>query len=294
MRKIGLHLFQWKLIDIIAELPTIKDCGYDFIQISPVQGIKTGNFEWWKLYQPLGMRIVDGYIGTREDLIQLCREAKKLDIKVIVDVVLRHTATADNDCSVPSNEVDSILIDRKDFWTYAPNCTNYDSRWEITNMSFGLPMLNYNNRDLQDIYKEFLQDLKICGADGFRVDMGKHFALNSEGSNFWDYVFEDFKDMFIYAECIDCSKEILNKYTEEGINVLSNCDCYDKSKLVSFIMTHDTELTWHSTSNKTDDIIVNEWKWLLENNKESHMLFYTRPFNDLWKSEQIKNINKNY
>lgn len=293
MRKIGIHMFQWKLSDITKELQTIKDCGYDFVQISPIQGIKSGGFEWWKLYQPLGMRIIPSCIGNKQDLIQLCREAKKVGVEVIVDVVLRHTATSDNDCRVPHIDVDSILRDRKDFWTYAPDCQNYNDRWEVTNKSCGLPMLNYNNRDLQDIYKAFLHELRLIGVNGFRIDMGKHFALYEEGSNFWRYVFGDFKDMFIYAECIDCDKQTLDKYVAEGIDVFSNCDCSDKSHLVSFIMTHDTELTWHSTSNKTSDIIVNEWNWLLQNNKESHMLFYARPFDDLWKSERIKNININ-
>ena len=35
-----LHLFQWRINDIIPELKTIKNQGFDAIQISPIQGTK--------------------------------------------------------------------------------------------------------------------------------------------------------------------------------------------------------------------------------------------------------------
>ena len=38
----------------------------------------------------------------------------------------------------------------------------------------------------------------------------------------------------------------------------------------------------------------NEWKWLLQNNKESDVLFYPRKFDNLWCDEQIKKINFTY
>ena len=59
-------------------------------------------------------------------------------------------------------------------------------------------------------------------------------------------------------------------------------------------MSLDTEETWFSTKNKTRDIMINEWRWLLQNNKESDMLFYPRKFDDLWCSDIIKEINKQY
>ena len=68
-REIILHMLQWNLNDIIKELPTIKDCGYTSIQISPVQRCKDGD-EWWCLYQPLGFTIGNRY-GSKEDLINL-------------------------------------------------------------------------------------------------------------------------------------------------------------------------------------------------------------------------------
>ena len=287
MREIILHCFNWKLTDITKDLKTIKECGYTSIQVSPIQSCSKSS-EWWALYQPLAFTI-GNRTGSKEDLIELCAEAKKLGIKIIVDVVLRHCATDDGQL-IPSKTVDSKLRSNPKFWTNAKNATNFESRDEVINGAFGLPMLDYNNTELQDIYIEYLQELKDCNIDGFRVDMGKHLSLPSEGSNFWERVFGQFKDMFNYIECLDCSKELLDEYTK-FTTVLTNDNASDQSKMVIFIMSHDTELTFQSTIHITDDLIKSEWDNLLKFYKESHVLFYCRPYSDVWKSAEIKKSN---
>lgn len=288
MREIILHCFNWKLTDIIKDLKTIKEQGFTKIQISPINPCSKSN-TWWALYQPLGFTI-GNRTGTKEDLIELCTEAKKLGIGIIVDVVLRHVATDDGQL-VPSKDVDKLLTDNPKFFTNAKNIKDFDNRKDIYENAIGLPMLDYNNIELQDIYIKFLQELKDCQVSGFRVDASKHFALPSENSNFWERVFGQFKDMFNYAECLDCTKEILDKYTE-FINVITNVDdVTDKSKLVVFFMSHDTELTFQSTIHMTDDIIISEWDNLLKFYKTSHVLFYCRKYSDLWKSAEIRKSN---
>ena len=287
MREIILHCFEWKITHITSSLKDIKSQGFNSIQISPIQPCSKSEY-WWALYQPLGFTI-GNRIGTKEDLIELCREAKKLDIKIIIDIVLRHVATDDGQL-IPSKDVDKSLIDNLNFFTNAENIKDYENRVDIYSNAIGLPMLNYNNIELQDIYIKFLQELKGCSVSGFRIDASKHFALSSEGSNFWERVFGQFKDMFNYAECLDCSMEILDEYTK-FINVLTNDNASDKSKMVIFIMSHDTELTFKSTLNMTDEIIISEWENLLKFYKTSHVLFYVRSFSNLWKSEAIRKIN---
>jgi hypothetical protein len=123
--------------------------------------------------------------------------------------------------------------------------------------------------------------------------MGKHFALKEEGSDFWENVFGRFSDMFNYAECLECSKELLDKYTK-FINVLTDSSASDRSKMVVFIMTHDTEETWGFTKNMNDRTIINEWRYLLQSNRESHVLWYCRAWSDLWQSDEIKWINREF
>jgi len=288
MREIILHTFQWNLKDIIKNLDEIKECGYTAIQITPIQEAKQGD-EWWTYYQPLNFK-VGNKSGSREDLIKLCSEAKKLDIKIIVDVVLRHCGGTNDGKLVPHENVDNILKSNPKFWTNAENTTDYEDRYSAIHGAFGMPMLDYDNTELQDIYIDFLTDLKNCGVSGFRCDMGKHFGLKEEGSNFWERVFGQFKDMFNYIECLDCSKELLDEYTK-FTTVLTNDNASDQSKMVIFIMSHDTELTFQSTIHITDDMIKSEWDNLLKFYKESHVLFYVRPYSNVWKSAEIKKSN---
>lgn len=294
-REIIGHFFQWKLRDITKELDNIKSSGYTCVQISPLQGCKDDGHEFWKLYQPTHMSLVGSkQIGYKEDLIELCSEANKRNIKVIADVVLRHTAGKNSGELIPHETVDNKLIENPYFWTHATNTTDYKDRYKSITRAFGMPMLDYNNWDLQDIYIEFLEDLKSCGVSGFRVDMGKHFALKEEGSFFWERVFGRFNNMFNYAECLECNKDLLDKYTK-FINVIT--DYYlptDKSKAIIYLMSHDTEETWGFTKKMKDNDIIREWEIMLRENKESHVMFYLRSFSDLWKSEEIKRINNTY
>ena len=287
MREIILHCFNWKVSDITKNLGTIKKCNYSAIQISVVQPCKNSN-EWWALYQPLGFTI-GNRTGSKEDLIELCSEAHKIGITIVVDVVLRHVCT-DTGELIPGKDVDKSITDNPDFFTNAENAIDYNDRHQVIFNAIGLPMLNYNNEKLQDIYIKFLQELKDCKVDGYRIDAGKHFGLESEGSNFWPRVFGGFSDMFNYGECLDCSTELLDQYTE-FINVLSDKDATDKSKMVTYFMSHDTELTFEYTTHMTDQDIIREWEYLLKDYRESHVLFYCRAYSNLWRSDEIRRIN---
>jgi glycosidase len=286
-----MHCFLWNLKSITENLDKIKESNFTAIQINVIQPCKEGN-EWWTYYQPTHFE-VGNKCGSREDLIELCREAKKRDIIVISDVVLRHTAGRNDGKLIPHESVDEELKNNPEFWTNAENTNDYQSREHAISRAFGMPMLNYNSKDLQQRYIDFLQDLKDCGVSGFRIDMGKHFALKEEGSDFWENVFGRFSDMFNYAECLECSKELLDKYTS-FINVLTDSSASDRSKMVVFIMTHDTEETWGFTKKMDDRMIINEWRALLQSNRESHILWYCRAWSQLWESDEIKWINREF
>jgi alpha-amylase len=291
-REIILHCFMWKLRDITKELENIKNSGYTAIQITPIQPCKDGS-EFWTYYQPLAFAI-GNKTGTKEDLKELCNKAKELNIKIIADVVLRHTAGVNSGKLIAHEKVDKALTSNPYFWTNAENTTDYNNRWCAIHKAFGMPMLDYNNWDLQDLMIKFLSELREYGVLGLRVDMGKHFALEEEGSLFWKRVFGGFSDMFNYAECLECDKSLLDKYTK-FINVITDYHMpSDRSKAVIFIMSHDTEETWGFTKKMKDSDIIREWEILLRENRESHILFYVRPFSNLYKSDKIREINCKY
>lgn len=295
-RHIIAHMLGWKLSEITKKLDDIKNAGFDGVQVSPLQGCKDdNNHEFWIYYQPLSMSLVGSkQIGYREDLIELCKEAKKRDIFVSVDLVLRHTAGVNSGELIPHEKVDKILTDNPYFWTHAENTTDYWDRFKSTNYAFGMPMLDYNNWDLQDLYIKYIQDLKNCGVSSLRIDMAKHLSLPEEDSVFWTRVFDRFKDMFVYAECLECETDLLDKYAKY-VDVITDYRMpSDRSKAVIFIESHDTYWTFKSTTKMSDNQILDEYEYLMKTNRDSHILFFVRPFNDTFISDRMKYINNTY
>ena len=170
-----LHLFQWRINDIIPELKTIKDQGFDAIQISPIQGTKDSGMEWWKLYQPINLKIGNEQIGSKKDLINLIQEARKYNIRIIVDIVLRHVAGDETYPLKPHRNVDPELLQYLAEPIEAVNIDN--DRWQCTRRCTGMPMLDYEKDKIRKLYRRFLDELVFIGVDGFRLDQLKHYAL---------------------------------------------------------------------------------------------------------------------
>lgn len=280
-----LHLFQWRINDIIPELKNIKHQGFDAIQISPIQGTKDSGIEWWKLYQPVNLEIGNEQIGSKKDLINLIQEGRKYNIKIIVDIVLRHVAGDEVYPLKPHRNVDPELLP---YLAEPIDAVNIDSdRWQCTRRCTGLPMLNYDDSNLMKLYKHFLDELVFIGVDGFRLDQLKHYALPEEGGK----VIELFSKYNMYGEAINCSKELLNKYSKY-MKVLTEGRPSDITKLVAKFETHDDYLELGLTKRMSDQMRLTEWDVLVNHLPGCDCLYYARPFETLWKSEEMRKINK--
>ena len=279
-----LHLFQWRINDIIPELKTIKDQGFDAIQISPIQGTKDSGMEWWKLYQPINLKIGNEQIGSKKDLINLIQEARKYNIRIVVDIVLRHVAGDETYPLKPHRNVDPELLP---YLAEPIDAVNIDNdRWQCTRRCTGMPMLNYDDPNLMKLYRRFLDELVFIGVDGFRLDQLKHYALPEEGGK----VIELFSKYNMYGEAINCSKELLNKYSKY-MKVLTEGRPSDITKLVAKFETHDDYLEFGWTKRMTDEMRLTEWDVLVNHLSGCDCLYYTRPFETLWKSEEMRKIN---
>ena len=280
-----LHLFQWRINDIIPELKTIKDQGFDAIQISPIQGTKDSGMEWWKLYQPINLKIGNEQIGSKKDLINLIQEARKYNLKIIVDIVLRHVAGDEIYPLKPHRNVDPELLQYLAEPIEAVNIDN--DRWQCTRRCTGMPMLDYDNVKLRKLYRRFLDELVFIGVDGFRLDQLKHYALPEEGGK----ALELFSRYNMYGEAINCSKELLNKYSKY-MKVLTEGRPSDITKLVAKFESHDDYLDLGLTKRMTDEMRLIEWDIIVNHLQGCDCLYYARPFETLWKSEEIRKINK--
>ena len=227
-----LHCFDWSYTSIKNNMKAIKDAGYTAVQTSPVQPPKDYSpswrdqgGQWWKIYQPLGVRIADGnhWLGTKSELKAMCAEAEKYGIKVVVDIVANHLADQGKYCNGLGNVSTAVDSDmrRDDYWHSDPMSAEDDgNRYKVTHGAIGLPDLNTGHPDVMNKFKSLLIDCVNCGVDGFRFDAAKHIELPGEdgGSNFWPTVLGGAsgvkKDTYFYGEILNYAGTSINNYTK--------------------------------------------------------------------------------
>lgn len=222
-----LHCFDWSYTSIKNNLKAIKDAGYTAVQTSPVQPPKDygANWrdqqgQWWKLYQPIGIRIADGnsWLGSKSELKAMCTEAEKYGIKVVVDIVANHLGDQGKYCNGLGNvstQVDGDLR-RDEYWHSDQMSADDDNnRYKVTHGAIGLPDLNTGHSYIQNKYKQLLADCVSCGVDGFRFDAAKHIELPGEngGSDFWPTVLSGAKNAFFYGEILNGAGTSITNYT---------------------------------------------------------------------------------
>lgn len=203
-----LHAWSWSLDTIAANMKTIAEAGYDFVQTSPVQACYVGDGggmalfsqpgdsvqgKWYYYYQPTDWTIGNYMLGTRDDFRALGDSALKYGVRIIVDVLPNHTAI-DHTAVLPG--LDNAVGGHENLYHangFTP-ITQWNDRYECTTGEMGgLPDVNTENPDFQHYYLQYVNDLINLGARGFRYDTAKHIGLpsdpldaKSERNNFWD------------------------------------------------------------------------------------------------------------
>ena len=184
-----LHAWSWSFNTIKENLKEIADAGYTIVQTSPantcIEGENAGmqlfgEGKWYYHYQPTDWKIGNYQLGTRDEFIALCAEAKKYGIKIIVDVLPNHTA-------IDRSKVKADLLNAvggMDNLYHANGLTpitDYNDRMQCTTGEMGgLPDVNTENPDFQHYYMLYVNDLLKCGCRGFRYDTAKHRGLPSD------------------------------------------------------------------------------------------------------------------
>ena len=186
-----LHCFDWKYSDITKELSHIAAAGFTAVQTSPAQPSESTG-PWYWLYQPLSFSVGTNDLGTKDELKELCDTAEQYGIKVIVDVVANHLA--DNHTNIQ----DDLKAD--EFWHDYGSSINYNDRYSITHGDLGMIDLNSENRYVQQVVANYVDELSNLGVDGIRWDAAKHIGLPSEDCNFWPVVTNN--DLYHYGEIL--------------------------------------------------------------------------------------------
>lgn len=298
-----LHLFQWSISDIINNLDQIKASGWTSILTSPVQPSKEDNGLWYMNYQITSLSIGNRY-GDKYKLIELCKKAHELDLKVYIDIIVTHFGNAGggNKSLIPHEKVDKNLVNNEYFWR-EKKYINYKDRYSITHHCNSLPAIKTENYDYQDLVIKFINELIDCGVNGVRIDSAKMIATPEEDfgesrNMFFERVLKEIKKpIYMFGEVIFEKKEMIEKY-QKHIDVLTefsgNSYNLNKNKTVVFIEGHDTfldELIGY-TSKWGMDKIINEYQYLVRDFNK--VLFYVRPFDSRWCSDKVRKINITY
>lgn len=208
-----VQLFDWSFAEISNVLPELAEIGYTHIHLSPVQK-SVENGRWWGKYQPLDYRVIEGPMGTREELVTLAEKANELGIKLMADVVINHMA-AHPHVEVKRGRLQSVNFadfSKEDFHPYAP-IRDWSDELQVRNRwLFGaLPDLKTESEPVRRKLRAHLLDLQCCGVGAFRVDSARHIPP------------EDLKAIFkgveasslVVGEIAECSHQVFEPYLKE-------------------------------------------------------------------------------
>lgn len=209
-----LHCWCWSFNTIKENMSEIAASGFTSVQTSPISQClegENGGMEiygagkWYFHYQPTKYVIGNYQLGTEEEFKQMCEEADKYGISVIVDTVINH-------CTSEYDSIDASLTDIEGggFHPQDGNWSETD-RFEETQYALsGLWDLNTQNTKVQNLVLDFLKNCVADGADGFRYDAAKLIELpddtsakygNEFTSDFWPTVLNN-GSKFQYGEVL--------------------------------------------------------------------------------------------
>lgn len=316
-----LHAWCWSFNTITENLQSIKDAGYTSIQTSPINECKVGedggmslysdnDGKWYYHYQPTDYVIGNYQLGTLEEFKTMCAEAKKLGLKIIVDVPLNHVSS---DTSVVSENIfnlcDEPFHNRGEIASYA-------SRKQLTqNDLLGLKDLNTQDPNIQQYELKYLKSCIDAGASGFRFDTAKHIELPDDdddyASDFWSVVLdngcefqygevlqgEETDRIAGYAEIMSVTASSYGNSIRSAINgspsvalIESYCASgVDESKFVTWVESHDNycnDGTWAQI--EESDV---EYGWaIIAARSGGAPLFFSRPDGSSFDSQWGNNV----
>lgn len=319
-----LHAWCWSFNTIRENMKSIADAGFTMVQTSPANrcfvgegGGKQifGNGKWYYHYQPVDWKIGNYQMGTRDEFIAMCAEAKKYGIRVIVDVLPNHTGF--DTTAVAQDLRDAVGgIDN----LYHSNGLNpikdYNDRLQCTTGGVGgLPDVNTENPDFQYYYMQYVADLIACGAGGFRYDTAKHIGLpsdprdpKSKRNDFWPVAMgkksvKGFRlsgrdKLFIYGEVLQdrnvkesdygkymgqtasnyghAVRQIISRRHTSASEVADWLHPVAASKLTTWVESHDTYCNANESASLTDTQIRLGWV-IITARQNGTPLFFSRP-----------------
>lgn len=156
------YFYGGNLKGITVKLDYIRANGFNLIYLSPLGLSETSHH-----YEPIDQLQIDPWIGTWEDFQELCEEAHKRDILIVVDLVFNHMGVKSPIFQEALNNPYSKYHDWFE-WDKNGNPVFWGG---FTNM----PQCNKYNPNYQDYACYVALHHINMGADGIRLDLGENF-----------------------------------------------------------------------------------------------------------------------
>ncbi len=193
---------------IISRLDYLKTLGIDAIWLSPV--CRSPQYD--NGYDVSDYQDIDPMFGTLEDMDRLISEAKKRDIRIILDLVLNHTShehpwfleakkSRDNPYhdfyiwrdAEPGERTDGSIADFGDgSWQWVPEVEQF----YYYQFSVWQPDLNWSNPKVRQALYDMINWWSDRGVGGFRLDVVDHLGkepfqhIKVDGPKLHDYIKE--------------------------------------------------------------------------------------------------------
>lgn len=166
------------LSSAVKKLPEIAALGVEVLYLCPVtvhdddpdtehwsrRQIESGLGNPKNPYRTSDWYNIDSQYGTKEDLCDFIKEAHKLKMKVILDIVFYH-------CGPKA----VFLKDHPDFIVRDENGEPVCGEWRF-------PEMNFENEELRNyLYDALVYMIENYDCDGFRIDVGDYMPLS-----FWE------------------------------------------------------------------------------------------------------------
>lgn len=277
-----LHAWSWSFDTIAANMKTIADAGFDYVQTSPANLCYVGEDggmalfgtkengkkgKWYYHYQPIAWTVGNYQLGDRDAFKAMADSANKYGVKIIVDVLPNHTAF-DTTAVTPGFNIAVGGHDKLYHQNGLNNITEWNDRYECTTGAMGgLPDVNTENPAFQKYYLDYVNDLLALGARGFRYDTAKHIGLPSDPTdsfsvvnNFWDIatgrdsvmgtsLAMSADSLFIYGEVLQDKNVKENEYAEYMGLTASNYGHALRHALESSHADSASLVDWHAPVN---------------------------------------------
>ena len=285
-RKIVFQAWMFKLNNIPVE--EIAKQGFTAIQTSPLQPIKepirSDLNNAWAIYQPIDFTIGND-LGTEEDLKNLTNKCHDNGLKLIVDVVLHHVANE------RGNDISHLVKDEyRHFYNDSfININDYNNEYELTHRSLaGLPALDLQNETIIEAQFNYLKQLKAAGADGVRIDAYKHLI-----KSYRVRLAQELRELDMYehsyGEVIFADKQLQKNYDELPLYV--NQSLCSSNQYISVCSHDDWENSKNPFLSRDWNVFFSEFGWLMDNQLKPNIVYFCRPEDTMWKTDNIRYIN---